>query len=174
MQEINNQLNELSKGMDGHQYLTFVLKDENYAIDILHVKEIIEYGGLTKIPMMPDFIRGVLNLRGSAIPVIDLTARFSKEVTEITRYTCIIIVEIEGTTKPIEVGIKADMVNEVVSIDESQLEPSPKLGSRIKTDFIENIGKINDQFVIILNIDRLLDLEHLTMIEEAASAGSSN
>lgn len=173
MQEINNQLNELSTQSGDHQYLTFVLKDENYAINILHVKEIIEYGGLTKIPMMPDYIRGVLNLRGAAIPVIDLTARFSNEVTEITRYTCIIIVEIEGSSRTIEVGLKADMVNEVVSIDKSQLEPSPKLGSRIKTDFIENIGKINDEFVIILNIDRLLDLEHLTMIEEAASKGST-
>ncbi len=165
MQQINDHINK-SKNSGDNKYLTFVLKDETYAVNILHVKEIIEYGGLTHIPMMPIFIRGVLNLRGDAIPVIDLTARFTKEVTEVTRYTCIIIVEVSGTSSQMEIGIKADMVNEVVDITEDQLEPSPKLGSKINTAFIEAIGKINNNFVLILDMDNLLDMEQLAMLEE--------
>jgi purine-binding chemotaxis protein CheW len=155
-----------------HQYLTFTLGQEIFAIGILQIKEIIEYGNLTEIPMMPSFIRGVINLRGAVVPVIDLTARFGGKASDIGRRTCIVIVEITQTIDDAEVrqdiGVVVDSVNEVLEIPQTEIEPPPAFGARIRADFISGMGKVAGHFVIILNINLILSIE-----EMATLAGST-
>jgi len=150
------------------QYLTFTLSRELFAIDILHIKEIIEYGQLTEIPMLPPFIRGVINLRGTVVPVIDLWARFGNEQTQIARRTCIIIVEMTQTEDGInsrhDIGIIVDSVNAVIDIPGADIEPPPSFGARIRADFIYGMGKLSDQFVIILDIDKVLSVEEMSQL----------
>lgn len=146
------------------QYLTFSLGGEMFAVGILHVKEIIEYGNLTEIPMMPAFIRGVINLRGAVVPVIDLTARFEGRRSEIGRRTCIVIVEVREGEFTHDIGIMVDAVSEVLEIPASEIEHAPAFGARIRTDFIAGMGKVNGKFVIILNIDRVLSVEEIATL----------
>jgi len=149
------------------QYLTFVLGGEMFAVGILNVKEIIEYGQLTGIPMMPAFIRGVINLRGSVVPVIDLAARFGGRPTEVSRRTCIVIVEVSeesGSGDPVsrhDIGILVDAVSEVLDILGSEIEPPPTFGARIRADFIFGMGKVGGKFVIILNINKVLSIDEI-------------
>jgi purine-binding chemotaxis protein CheW len=149
------------------QYLTFLLGGEMFALAILNVKEIIEYGNLTEIPMMPAFIRGVINLRGSVVPVIDLTARFGGKTTEVGRRTCNVIVEMKGGENAEErhdIGIIVDAVSEVLEIPRSEIEPPPSFGAKIRADFIQGMGKVGGKFVIILNIDRVLSVDELAQL----------
>jgi len=134
------------------QYLTFMLSGETYAISILRIKEIIQYGQLTEVPRMPDFIRGVINLRGAVVPVIDLSARFGKQSTEVGRRNCIIIIEVKTGEETQSVGVMVDAVNAVLEIPSGEIEPAPSFGTNIRTDFIAGMGKVNGKFVIILNI----------------------
>ena len=143
------------------QYLTFMLGGETFAIGILAIKEIIEYGNLTEVPMMPQCIRGVINLRGAVVPVMDLSARFGKEAREVTKRTCIVIVEIEAHGEQQVVGMVVDAVNAVVEIAASEIEPPPTFGARIRSDFIEGMGKINGRFVILLNANRVLSADEM-------------
>jgi purine-binding chemotaxis protein CheW len=156
--------------MEGtQQYLTFLLSDGMFALAILNVKEIIEYGNLTEVPMMPDFIRGVINLRGSVVPVIDLAARFGEQQSEVGRRTCIVIVEMKGSedgSEPQDIGIIVDAVSEVLEIPKSEIEPPPTFGAKIRADFIQGMGKVSDNFVIILNIDRVLSVNELAQLTE--------
>ena len=149
------------------QYLTFILGREVFAINILNIKEIIEYGNLTEVPKMPAFIRGVINLRGAVVPVIDMAARFDKPSSEITRKTCIVIIEVahEDTTQV--VGVMVDTVNEVLDIEQSEIEPPPSFGAHIRADFIEGMGKINDRFVIILNVNKVLSVDEIAVLAGA-------
>lgn len=146
------------------QYLTFMLGGEVYALGILHIKEIIDYGNLTDVPMMPSFVRGVINLRGSVVPVVDLQARFGKGNTSIAKRTGIVIVE---TTKNSEddsqqdIGIIVDAVNEVVDIGQQEIEPPPSFGSGIRPDFICGMAKRDHRFVILLNVDRVLSIDEM-------------
>src|ERR1035437_2729820 len=133
------------------QYLIFSLGGEMFAVGILNVKEIIEYGNLTEIPMMPAFIRGVINLRGSVVPVIDLSARFGGKCAEVGRRTCIVIVEVSDADSQHDIGIMVDAVSEVLDIPDSEIEPPPSFGAKIRSDFIFGIGKVSGRFVIILN-----------------------
>jgi len=157
-----------------HQYLTFTLGHEIFAIGILQIKEIIEYGNLTEIPMMPSFIRGVINLRGAVVPVIDLTARFGGKASDIGRRTCIVIVEITQTIDDSEVrqdiGVVVDSVNEVLEIPQSEIEPPPAFGARIRADFISGMGKVAGHFVIILNINLILSIEEMASLAGTAEA----
>ena len=150
------------------QYLTFLLSGEMFAVGILNVKEIIEYGHLTEIPMMPSFIRGVINLRGSVVPVIDLSARFGGKVTELSRRTCIVIVEVSDElgdqVSRHDIGIMVDAVSEVLDIPGSEIEPPPSFGARIRADFIFGMGKVAGKFVIILNINKVLSVEEIAAI----------
>jgi len=155
---------------EAHQYLTFSLGGEMYAVGILNVKEIIEYGSLTEIPMMPPFIRGVINLRGSVVPVIDLTARFGGKSTAVGRRTCIIIVELsEGETRH-DVGVVVDAVSEVLDIPPAEIEPPPSFGARIRADFIDGMGKVGGTFVIILNVHRVLSVEEMATLTGVGSS----
>ncbi len=146
------------------QYLTFSLNGEMFAVGILNVKEIIEYGGLTQVPMMPAFIHGVINLRGAVVPVIDLSARFANHSTRIGKRTCIVIMEVvEGDTRH-DIGIMVDMVSEVLEIPASDIEPPPSFGARIRADFISGMGKIAGRFVILLNIAKILSTEEISTL----------
>lgn len=159
------------------QYLTFALGSEMFAVGILNVKEIIEYGNLTEIPMMPAFIRGVINLRGSVVPVIDLSARFGGSQTEVGRRTCIVIVEVEDDGAKHDIGIMVDAVSEVLDIPGSEIEPPPAFGAKIRADFIFGMGKVAGKFVIILNINKVLSVEEIALLTgadgmtEVAAAG---
>lgn len=150
------------------QYLTFVLGGEMFAIGILCVKEIIEYGHLTVVPMMPDCIRGVINLRGAVVPVVDLGSRFGKRSTDLTRRTCIIIVEVECDGERQDIGVIVDAVSEVLEIRQDQIEPTPAFGARIRTDFIHGMGKVDGKFVIILNANAVLSLDDLALLGQMA------
>lgn len=143
------------------QYLTFVLGGEVFAIGILAVKEIIQYSGLTVVPMMPQSIRGVINLRGAVVPVMDLSARFGRQANEVTKRTCIVIVEIEMDGEQQVIGVLVDAVNAVLDIPASEIEPAPAFGANIRADFIEGMGKINGKFVILLNVNCVLSTEEI-------------
>ncbi len=155
------------------QYLTFMLGGEMFAIPILNIKEIIEYGHLTTVPMMPEFIRGVINLRGSVVPVIDLSARFGRKSTEITRRTCIVIIEIESEDELQDIGVVVDTVNEVLEIPGREVEPAPSFGAAIRTDFIQGMGKINGKFVIILNVNHVLSIDEMTMLSQITGSAEA-
>jgi purine-binding chemotaxis protein CheW len=152
---------------DNHQqYLTFTVSSEIFAIGILNIKEIIEYGNVTEIPMMPDFIRGVINLRGAVVPVIDLAARFGRKPTSIARRTSIVIIEVNEGEIQQDIGIVVDAVHEVLEITNREIEPAPAFGARIRTDFIRGMGKVNGKFVIILNVNRVLSVEEMAMVTQ--------
>ena len=146
------------------QYLTFTLGGEMFAVGILNVKEIIEYGNLTEIPMMPTFIRGVINLRGSVVPVIDLAARFGGNSSELGRRTCIVIVEVADGELQHDIGIMVDAVSEVLDIPPTEIEPPPAFGTNIRTDFILGMGKVAGKFVILLNIDKVLSVDEIALL----------
>lgn len=151
-------------GAQIRQYLTFQLAGEMYALRILNVKEIIEYGSLTEVPMMPEAVRGVINLRGAVVPVIDLSARFGRQPTVVGRRTCIVIVELDQNGERADVGLIVDAVNEVIDINAGEIEPAPSFGAKIRTDFIGGMGKVNGQFVTILDVGKVLSLEDLEIL----------
>jgi purine-binding chemotaxis protein CheW len=134
---------------DQQQYLTFMLGGEVYAMGILAIKEIIEYGNLTEIPRMPEFIRGVINLRGAVVPVVDLGARFGKRTTDITRRTCIVIIEVVQGEESHDIGV---------------MEPAPSFGADIRADFIDGMGKIDDRFVVILDVNQVLSVDEMASL----------
>lgn len=156
--------------VDHHQYLTFSLGEEMFAIGIQRVREIIEFDNVTTVPMMPSFVRGVINLRGSVVPVVDLSARFGRGVGEVHRRTCIVIVEMvhEGSLQ--ELGVVVDAVSEVLDIPSEEIEPAPTFGANIRTDFIGGMGKVRGRFVIILNVDRVLAVEEMAMLAQLADS----
>ncbi|MDX8399302.1 MAG: chemotaxis protein CheW [Gallionellaceae bacterium] len=163
-----------SEAQNQQQYLTFVLNGELYAMGILAIKEIIEYGDLTSVPTMPSFIRGVINLRGAAVPVIDLGARFGKNSTEITRRTCIVIVEVANGELVQDIGVMVDAVNEVLEISAGEIEAVPSFGANISAEFIEGMGKINGKFVIILNVHQVLSVDEMATLQHVGSGALSN
>ena len=133
-----------------------------FAVGILNIKEIIEYGSLTEVPMMPSFIRGVINLRGSVVPVVDLSARFGRNSTEVSRRTCIVIIEVDaGEGVKHDIGVTVDSVSEVLEIPPGEIEPPPAFGAKVRSDFISGMGKVAGKFVIILNADKVLSVDEL-------------
>jgi purine-binding chemotaxis protein CheW len=148
-------------GNDHSQYLTFMLGGEVFAIGILVVKEIIEYRGLTEVPMMPPCVRGVINLRGAVVPVMDLAARFGKPVAAVTKRTCIVIIEMDADGEKQVIGVVVDAVNAVLEIAAAEIEPAPKFGAKIRSDFIEGMGKVNGKFVILLNVGTVLSVAEI-------------
>ncbi|MDO8828356.1 chemotaxis protein CheW [Methylophaga sp.] len=166
-----NEYSDVTEVQEQHQYLTFMLKGEIFAIGILSIKEIIEYGKLTEVPSMPDFIRGVINLRGAVVPVVDLAARFGKTNTEIGRRTCIVIIEVNNAQTTQVIGVMVDAVNAVLEIPSNQIEAAPSFGAKIRAEFIKGMGKIEGNFVIILDVDKVLSQDELdvaTQVGEGA------
>lgn len=148
------------------QYLTFTLDEEVFACSITRVREVLEFTTVTKVPRTPDFMRGVINLRGSVVPVMDLRRKFGMGETENSVDTCVIIVEVQVDGDGLVLGAMADSVQEVIDLTQDQIEPPPKIGTRLDTRFILGMGKRGDEFVIILDIDRVFNAEEL----EAAQA----
>jgi len=146
-----------------HQYLTFLLGVEMFAIGILSIREIIEYGFVTDVPMTPPFIRGVLNLRGAVVPVVDLAVRFGRPARDITNRTCIVIVDIEAASGSQQMGVVVDAVSEVLDIPASEIEPPPAFGARIRNDFVKGMGKINGKFVVVLDLNRVMSIDELAV-----------
>ena len=158
-----------------NQYLTFSLSDELYALEVSKVKEVLEYQPITRVPKTPDFMRGVINVRGGIVPIVDLRLKFELPAQEQTVDTCIIVLEISIENETITVGTIADNVHELVELQPEEIEPTPKIGTRLDTDFIEGIGKNNDRFLVILNIDKILTSEEITsMADQAAQSASSS
>lgn len=153
---------------DESQFLTFSLGKEMFAIGILNIKEILEYGQITTVPMMPQFIRGVINLRGAVVPVVDLSARFVGKQSEVTKRTCIVILDIETEDGRQDIGIVVDAVSAVLEIPATEIEAAPAFGAKIRTDFIAGMGKINGKFVIILNVDTVLSVDELAMLSQVS------
>ncbi|MDD4616860.1 MAG: chemotaxis protein CheW [Alphaproteobacteria bacterium] len=146
------------------QYLTFTLDKEVFAIEINRIREVIDYLNVTPVPRMPAFLRGVINLRGNVVPVIDLRLMLGMKATEKKVDTCIIITEVMIDETPLHLGMLADSVQEVIDVDSSQIDAPPKLGTMLNTDFIRGMGKRSDAFFIILNIDRVLSCSDLAML----------
>lgn len=151
------------------QCLTFSLHGEMYAISITGVKEIIEYGRLTAIPMAPQCLRGVINLRGAVVPVVDLAIRFGLEPVPQTRRTCIVIVEVLNGTERQDVGIVVDAVSEVIEIRRDQIEPPPHFGTQVASEFIAGMAEVSGSFVVLLNLGAALSLDDLAKLSVFAT-----
>jgi purine-binding chemotaxis protein CheW len=154
------------------QHLTFMLAQEQFAIGILNIKEIIEYHGVTEVPMMPGCVRGVINLRGAVVPVMDLLARFGRPASEVTKRTCVVIVEVESGGESQVIGLVVDAVNEVLDIAVSDIEPAPSFGARIRADFIQGVGKVRGKFVLLLDVDRALSFDEIAALGIDSSHGA--
>ncbi|MDD5240695.1 MAG: chemotaxis protein CheW [Sulfuricella sp.] len=159
--------------VEGRQFLTFTLGGEMFAIEILNIKEIIEYGSLTTVPMMPEFVRGVINLRGRVVPVIDLSVRFGRKATETTKRTCNVIIEVQAEGETVDIGIVVDAVSEVLEIPTAEIEPAPSFGAKIRADFISGMGKVNGEFVIILGLNKVLSVEEMAMLAGVGTGEAS-
>lgn len=149
------------------QYLTFKLAEETFAVDVGKVREILEVTTITRMPQVPDYMCGVINLRGSVVPVIDLKRKLAMPATDRTVNTCIILVEVSHDAETLVLGALADSVQEVVELEPEQIEPAPKIGVSLDTDFIQGMGKHNDQFMMILDMDRVFmdDATHAATVE---------
>ncbi len=154
------------------QYLTFTLDAEIYAIRITQVREVLDLAKITKVPRMPEFMRGVINLRGGVVPVIDLRLKFNIGIGEDTVDTCIIILEISIDDEVAIIGAIADSVKEVITLEPDQIEPAPKIGTRLQTDFISGMSKKDEEFIILLDITRVFSIEELEKVQSADSLTS--
>ena len=150
------------------QFLTFLLGKEVFAMDIRTVREIIQVGPMTTVPLMPGFVRGVINLRGAVVPVIDLHARFGHAAAQIGKKTCIVIFDAVREGERVELGLLVDAVSEVIEIPAGQIEPPPSFGSAVRRDFIQGMGKLAERFVIILDPDKAFDINEMAQLCEAA------
>lgn len=157
-----------------HQYLTFTLGDELFALDIGWVKEILDNTNITRIPRMPDFIRGVINVRERAIPVIDLRLKFGMSGTVFTTNTCIIIAEVRTEGAFTLIGLLADSVQEVLEIEQDRIDPPPRMGAAVDTRFLLGLGKLNERFVLILDIGRVFSHEELSTARHAGGMATQN
>jgi purine-binding chemotaxis protein CheW len=156
------------------QYLTFKLEDELFALDIGKVREVLDFTTITKVPQTPDFMRGVINLRGSVVPVVDLRLKFGMVMAEKTVNTCVIIVEVEMDGEKVVMGAMADAVQEVLDLEPDQIEPPPRIGTKLNTDFIKGMGKHAEQFIIILDIDKVFTTNELELVREPNGAMAAN
>lgn len=160
---------------DEEQFLTFHCGGGFFGASILVIKEIIQYGQVTEVPMMPQEIRGVINLRGAVVPVIDLAARFGREAAAIGRRSCIVIVELRRTETTQDVGVLVDAVSEVLEIPSTAIEPAPSFGTAVRADFIRGMGKVGGRFVILIDIEKTFAMGDLAQLvaraSEAAGAG---
>jgi purine-binding chemotaxis protein CheW len=156
------------------QYLTFFVGGERYAIAILDVKEIIEVSEMTRVPMTPEYIRGVINLRGSVVSVIDLGARLGRPVSELSKRSCIVLVEVLAHNEHQLIGMLVDEVNEILEISSIDLQPAPDFGTDIRTDFIQGMGRVDDSFMILLDINNVLSVKELAALRGVAAAATAH
>ncbi len=152
------------------QYLTFLVNKEKLAINIHEVKEIIEISSITKVPMTPEYIRGVINLRGKVVPVVDLSARLSSEVCNISKRSCIVLVEIHTGSEIQNVGMLVDQVHEILEIQSENIQPAPEFGADIRVEFIQAMGRVGDDFIILLEVSRVLSVSELSQLTKIATS----
>ena len=146
------------------EYLTFTLDKEVYALEVAKVREVLEYGNVTHVPRTPEFMRGVINLRGNVVPLVDLKLKFGMERTEETIDTCNVIVDVQIDGQNVVLGAIADSVQAVITLEPEQIEPAPTIGTRLDTAFIKGMGKRNEEFVIILDIDEIFSANELSQV----------
>lgn len=164
----------MSVAAEASQYLTFQLAGEEYAVGILRVREILRYEEVTRVPTAPASIRGVLNLRGSVVPVVDLAVKLGLPDTPVTRRTCIVIVEVELEGEPAVMGIIAEAVSQVMDLHPGDIEPPPAFGPRVKVEFLRGMARLGERFALLLDLDLLLSAEAVAAVEagEDAPAGA--
>ena len=167
MNTVANNVTPINSSESMRQFLTFRIADEAFGMELSQTREIIEFDGVTKVPLMPSFLIGVINLRGEVVPVIDLAVRLGRPPITIKRRTCVIVVELESDGKDYTLGLLADAVNEVAEIASSDIEAAPAFGAKIRAEFIQGIAKNGDEFVIILDADNALSLRELAKLVEA-------
>ena len=158
--EANELIGEV--GNPEEKFLTFKVGDEIFGVEIDNINEIIEYSEMTRVPLTPPYIRGVSNLRGNVVPIIDLVVRLGKEPSAVTKRTCIIIVEMEDDGEQIDIGFVVDEVDEVLDIHASNIEPAPQFGTDIPSEYINGMGKVNGEFVILLSLNDILSIKDLS------------
>ena len=156
------------------QYLTFKLEDELFALDIGKVREVLDFTSITKVPQTPDYMRGVINLRGSVVPVLDLRLKFGMTLAEQTVNTCVIIVEVEMSGEKVVMGAMADSVQEVLDLEPDHIEPPPRIGTKLNLEFIRGMGKHQEQFIIILDIDKVFTGDEVDMVRATDGAMAVN
>ena len=161
---------ETNELLEMSQFLAFKLESEVFAFDISKVREVLEFDTVTKVPQTPDMMKGVINLRGSVVPVIDLQIKFGMGETEKTVNTVIIIIEIDLDDTSTMIGALVDSVKEVMDLDSDHIEPPPKIGTKLNTDFIRGMGKQDGQFLIILDIEKVFSSKELEMVQQAAAS----
>jgi len=149
------------------QFLTFRIGNENYGLELSQTREIIEYSGITEVPLMPSFLRGVINLRGEVVPVIDLAIRLGRKSIEVQRRTCIIVVELTNNDQHHVLGLLADAVSEVIEMDDENIEDAPSFGANIRAEFIQGIAKQGEEFVVLLDANNALSIRELAHLVEA-------
>ena len=164
---------ETTKTDETVQYLTFSLDEEVFAIDVAKVREILDYTQAMRVPGAPEFMRGIVNVRGNVIPVVDMRLKFGMSKTERTVNTCIVVMEVDVEGETTVLGALVDSVQEVFELEHDHVEPPPKMGTRWRTQFIKGIGKRNDHLIIILDIDMVFSLDELTQTERARMAATA-
>lgn len=152
------------------QFLTFQLEEEVFALDINQIREVLEFNDITKVPQTPDMMRGVINLRGNVVPVIDLKQKFGMGRTEKTVSTCIIIIELLIEEEIVNIGALTDSVSEVITLSDDQIEPPPKIGNRLNSELLKGMGKKDGHFILILDIERIFSTDELSMVQEVTDA----
>jgi len=156
-----------------NQYVTFTLNEEHYAVAVRKVREVLEYTRITKLPRTADFMKGIINLRGAGVPVIDLRLKFGMEETPVGKETAIIVLDVDGRAGPVVVGVLADSVHEVVEIASEQVEPAPRFGTSLSTEFIQGVGKSDSGFIIILDIDHIFNSDEVLMLQSQERAAET-
>jgi len=162
-----------TKAISSQQYVTFSLGDELFGVEVTRAREILSVSPVTRVPQTPEYLLGVINLRGQVVPVIDMRLKLGLPVSEETEDTCIIVVEVQVDGEAIIVGALADAVREVLEIRSDQIEPAPRLGTRLKTAFISGMGKVDEQFLILLNIDRVFSSDELAIVQDAGQVSAA-
>ena len=162
-------MHNTAEQINADQFLTFALGEDIFAIDVVMAREVLDFAEVTQVPQSPDYMLGVINLRGSVVPVVDMRLKFGMEKAEKTRDSCIIVVEIEVDGESVIVGALADSVQEVMDMNESQIEPPPRIGTKLDTEFIKGMGNLGDKFVIILDINKVFTAEELELFRGEGS-----
>jgi len=159
---------EESSTVNSKQYVTFCLAEELFGVEVNRTREILSVISVTSVPQTPDYMLGVINMRGQVVPVIDMRLKLGLSAAAETQDTCIIVVEVLVDGEPIVVGALADAVREVLEIKSDAIEPPPRLGTRLNTEFIKGMGKIDEEFLILLDIDKIFNSDELALVQEVA------
>lgn len=166
-------MNETSVLAEASQYLLFIVGDEEFGVNLQQVKELIAYAPPTPVPLTPECIRGVINLRGSVVPVIDLAAKFKFQKSAINKRNCIIVLEVEQDGAPIIMGVIADAVDDVVPLTAADISAAPSFGTKVHVDYLRGVGKIGEKFILLVDIPKVLSVEELRSVAEVQNAADA-